>query len=244
MPFTVQGGARSVPRANVTSVSVSMDGVPIAVVNDGADWGNWHAVVTPASSGVHTFAAQASSSTLGKSGSATLQLTAVQLLGFASPTPANGIITTGLLSFTVGVAVAVAVPAFVGAISWQYQLAGGPWGSPTAVSQPSSSVWQLTIPLPATAVAAGGTYYPLLIRATAPPNITATLALSVHALDLTQPSILRVNAPAEFTAGTPPAVTVQATDRAAGAVFSGIAAERAQRPVRWPAVPGRPDRRG
>jgi hypothetical protein len=220
VPFTVQGVAESTPPGNVTSLSASFDGTPLALDSSGIFW---QAVVTPATSGTHTFSAQASSSTLGKADSASLQLTAVPVLSGVSPTPANGIITTPTLSFSVGVAVATSAFA-VGAGGWQYQLAGGTWQQPTAVSQPSSTTWQLTLTLPAIAVAPQGTTYPLLIQATTPQNLTATLALSVWAVDQTHPSIVSLNVPAEAVAGTTPVITVQVTDRLPGMVFSGIPA--------------------
>jgi hypothetical protein len=222
VPFTVQGSAGSSPPDELTSMSVSFDGSVIPVVGGGT--GLWHAVVTPTTSGTHTFVVQASSSTLKKSASASLQLTAVPVLSGASPTPASGIITTSTLSFAVGVAVATSAFA-VEATGWQYQLAGGAWTQPAAaVSPPGSSSWQLTLTLPATAVGPGGTTYPLLIRATTPQNLTATLALTVHAVDQTQPGIVSLNVPAEAVAGTTPAVTVQVTDRLPGKVFSGVPA--------------------
>ena len=217
VPFTVRGTAGSNPAGNVDSVSVTFDGRALTVVSDSST--TWHAIVTPTTAGAHSFAAQAVG--LGKTATATLQLTAVPLLSAASPTPANGIITTSALSFPVGVA--VADPDFaVVASEWQYQLAGGTWQQPAAAGQSSSSTWQLTLTLPAVAVGPGGTTYPLLIRATA-QNLTATLALTVHAVDQTKPS-LSLNAAAEAVAGTTPTVTVQVSDRAPGVVFSGVAA--------------------
>jgi hypothetical protein len=220
VPFTVQAVAAANPPGVVTSVSASFDGDPITLVRD---VGNaWHAVVTPATSGVHTFEAQATSSDSKIPATARLQLTAVPVLSAASPTPATGIITTATLSFPVGVAVATSAFA-VPPGGWQYQLSGGAWTQPAAVSQPGPSTWQLTLTVPAVAVGPGGTTYPLLIRATAAQNLTATLALTVHAVDQTKPGV-SLNAPAEAVAGTTPAVTVQVTDRVAGAVFSGVAA--------------------
>jgi len=220
VPFTVQVSAMSRPAESLTSVSVTFDGRALTLVSDGG--GLWHAVVTPATAGAHTFVADASSASLRESATATLQFTAVPVLSGASPTPATGIITTATLSFPVGVAVATS-PFAVQPGGWQYQLAGGSWAQPAAVSQPSPSTWQLTLTLPAVAVAPGGTAYPLLIRATAAQNLTATLALTVHAVDQTKPGV-SLDAPAEAVAGTTPAVTVKVTDRAAGAVFSGVAA--------------------
>jgi hypothetical protein len=220
VPFTIQVAAVSGPPGNVTSVSVSFDGRTLTVASDGGN--NWHAVVTPTTAGAHTFAAEASSTSLRKSATADLQLTAVPVLSGTSPTPASGIITTATLSFNAGVAVATSAFA-VGAGGWQYQLAGGPWVQPTAVSQPSASTWQLTLTLPAAAVEPGGTSYPLLIRATTPQNLTATLALTVHAVDQTPPGV-SPDIPAEAVAGTTPVVTVQVTDRVPGAVFSSVAA--------------------
>src|SRR5580704_10378286 len=51
VPFAVQGIAGSIPPTEVTSVSLTVDGAAVPVVNDGGDWGNWHAVVTPVTTG-------------------------------------------------------------------------------------------------------------------------------------------------------------------------------------------------
>jgi hypothetical protein len=216
VPFTVQLGAGSSPPDNVTSVSVSFDGSPLPVVSGGGDL--WHATVTPTASGIHIFAAQVSSSSLGKSATARLQLTAVPVLSGTSPTPASGIITTAMLSFDVCVAVATGFA--VG--GWQYQLAGGALAQPTAIVPLSSSTWKLTLTWPEVAVAAGGTTYPLLIHATTTPQNLTPLTLSVHAVDQTPPTVT-LTVP-EAVVGTQAAITVTVTDRKPGAVFSGVAA--------------------
>ena len=222
VPFTVQGISGSNPEGEVSSVTLLVDGTPVPVVNDSGDWSSWHAQVTPASTGSHTFSVRASSTTLNKSGTSLLNLIANPVLTGVSPTPANGIITTALLSFSVGVA--IGTTAFgITASGWRYQLGGGAWAPPSAVAQPSTMTWLLTISVPATAVGLGGTSYPLLIQATTPQNLIATLALTVHAVDQIAPSIMSLTAPTEAVAGTSPVVTIQASDRLPGAVFSGIA---------------------
>ena len=219
VPFTIQLTALSHPTGNVSSVSLTFDGRALALVSGSG--GSYHAVVTPATAGAHTFVADASSTSLGKSATTTLGFTAVPALSGTSPTPATGVITTATLSFDVGVAVANSFA--VGAGGWRCQLASGPWTQPTAVSQPSPSTWKLTLTWPEVAVAAGGTGSPLVIQATTPQNLTATLALSVHAVDQTPPRVT-LTVP-EAVVGTPAAVTVQVTDRAEpGAVFSGVPA--------------------
>ena len=223
LPFTVQGTASSSPAGAVTIVSLTMNGTAVPVVSDTGNWATWHAVVTPAGPGVYTLVAGVSSTPLGKTASATLQLTAVSILSAASPTPSSGPITTSTLSFTAGVAVASTLAFTVGSGSWQYQIGTGAWAQPAAVS--FSGVWQLTLSLPATAVPPG-TSYPLTIRATGAPNLTATLALTVQPVDKTPPVITSVTAPAEAIAGNPPAtVSAQVTDKVAGQVSSGVPAQ-------------------
>jgi hypothetical protein len=219
VPFTVTGLAESGPGDITPGVSLTFDGSAVAVVTN--DAGAWHASVTPATGGSHVFAVRATA--VGKVANASLQLAAVPVLSGTSPTPATGVITTATLSFAVGVAVGTSAFA-VGPGGWQYQLAGGPWTAPASVSQPGPSTWQLTLTLPAVAVGPGGITYPLVIRAATPQNLTATLALTVHAVDQARPAIMSVNAPAEAVAGTTPVVSVQVTDRASGVVFSGVAA--------------------
>jgi hypothetical protein len=229
MPFTVQVTAAASPEGDLTDVSVTFDGRALSLVSDGGI--RWHAVVTPTTTGTHAFVAEATSAS-GKSATATASFTAVPVLSGTSPTPASGIITTATLSFDVGVA--VATPTFaVGTGDWRYQLAGGQLTQPAAAVQPNPSttpsIWKLTLTLPAVAVGAGGTSYPLHIQATAPiqatppQTLTAALDLSVHAVDQTPPGV-SLNLPAEAVAGTTPVVTVQVTDHAPGAVFSGVAA--------------------
>jgi hypothetical protein len=225
VPFTVQGTATSIPAGNVTGVSLTLDGAAVSVVDDSTsnNWSSWQAVITPAATGAHTLAAEASG--LGKTGSASLQLSAAPVLSCVAPVPSAGVITASEVSLAVQIQ--VATPAFsVASSSWQYQLSGGSWAAPVAVSQPSASTWQFHIAVPATAVGPGGTSYPLQIRATTPtaPVLSATLALTLQAVDTTAPELLSLTVPAYAVAGSTPAVFVRATDEVPGAIFSGIPA--------------------
>jgi hypothetical protein len=223
LPFTVQGMAASLPAGNVTSLSLTFDGTAVPVVADSTDWSSWHAVVTPASAGAHTLVAVASG--LGKTGSASLQLTASPVLTCVAPAPSAGVIATTRLPLTLEVEIAVAALS-VGPASWQYQLSGGSWAAPAAVSQSATSAWQLTIALPRTAVPAVGASYPLQIRATSltAPAVSATLALTVQAIDATAPTLVNLTVPPNAVAGSTPVVSLQVSDEVPGAVFSGVSA--------------------
>lgn len=223
IPFPVEGFAES--SFKVTGVTLTFDGGAVAVTDTSGlhDWSSWSASITPASAGLHTLTAQATGA--GRTDTKTVQVQAYPVLTCVSPAPSAGMITSTALS--VVLQIQVGDPAFnVGQSGWQYQLAGGPWSPPTAVSQPSGSIWQFTILLPAAAVPAGGTVYPLQIRATtsssppSPPR-SATLALTVHAVDTTPPELLTLAIP-DVLAGTAPVITLRASDQPSGAVYSGI----------------------
>jgi hypothetical protein len=222
IPFTVQGTAFSEPAGNVTGVSLSFDGAAVTVVDDAAahNWSSWHAVVTATSAGTHNVVAVAAG--LGKTDSSSLQLTASPVLSCPAA-GASGVISTSELSVVLGVQVNASTftPTAAG---WQYQLSGGPWTAPASVTQPSTSSWQLTIALPAAAAAAAGTSYPLQVRATTAQGQSATLALTVQAVDTSPPVLLSLTVPGNAIAGTTPAVSLRVSDQVAGAVFSGIPA--------------------
>ena len=222
IPFTVQGTAFSEPAGNVTGVSLSFDGAAVTVVDDAAahNWSSWHAVVTATSAGTHNVLAVAAG--LGKTDSSSLQLTASPVLSCPAA-GASGVISTSELSVVLGVQVNASTFAPTAA-GWQYQLSGGPWTAPAHITQPSSSSWQLTIALPAAAAAAAGTSYPLQVRATTAQGQSATLALTVQAVDTSPPALLSLTVPGNAVAGTTPAVSLQVSDQVAGAVFSGIPA--------------------
>jgi hypothetical protein len=221
VPFTVQGTTASNPADSVTGVGLSINGVAVAVVDDSGNWGSWQAVVTATSAGTQNLVAVATGQ--GKTVSASLQLTASPMLTCTSPVPSAGVITSSRLS--VALVIQVAASTFTpAAASWQYQVSGGPWTAPTAISQPTTSSWQFTIALPDTAVTATGTSYPLQLRATTPQGLSATLALTVQAVDTTAPELVALNVPGNAIVGTTPAVSVQVSDQVAGAVFSGIPA--------------------
>lgn len=224
VPFTVHGTAASSPAGNVASVSLTVDGTPVPVVDDSTagDWSTWHAVITVASVGAHHLVATATG--LQKTGSSTLQLIASPVLTCVSPVPSVAVITTGLLSLVLNIQ--VGTTAFnVGPAGWQCQLDGGPWAPPAALAQIGPSNWQLTIALPATAVPPQGVFHQLQIHATTPQGLSAILPLTVHAIDMTAPAMLNLTVPNNAVAGTTPVISLQASDQLPGVVFSGIPAD-------------------
>jgi hypothetical protein len=226
VPFKVEGSAES--SGKVAGVTLTFDGATVPTTDDSTahDWSSWHADITPASTGTHTLVAAATGA--GKTSSKTVQAQAYPVLTCVSPAPSAGVITTSVSPVVLGIQ--IGTPAFNGGtITWQYQLPSTPWAQPTTAAKSSSSSldWQLTIPLPPGPVGKSGAVYPLQIRATtAPGGLSATLALTIHAVDTSPPQLLSFT-PAdgqEFTAGAAPTVTVQVTDQPAGAVFSGVPA--------------------
>src|SRR5262249_26512370 len=223
LPFTVEGSAES--SSTVTAVTVTFDGSTLTTTDDSPthDWSSWHAVVPPVSAGAHTVVAQATGA--GKTNTETVHVQAYPVLTCVSPAPSAGVITTSKLSVALQIQVGTATgpPSNfdMSQGTWECQLAGT-WAPPTSVSPAGSSTWQLTIALPGAAVPAGGAAYPLLIQAST-KGLSATLALTLHAVDTAAPTLLPLTIP-DVPAGSAPVITLQASDQTPGAVYSGIPA--------------------
>ena len=241
VPFTVTGFASveistnsELPGAagpRVDSVTLTYDGRPVAVVNDGgADaWSSWHAVVTPASAGAHTFVATAKSGLLSASQTVTVQ--ASPMLSIVGPVQAGGY-STVQNTFNVQVASTTVFNMEQAGSAWQYQIIpGGAAGTAATAHTPGQNTWQVTTQLPTAQVpGAAGTQYTLTITATTGvtvagenQNVSLSVTTPMLAVDHTPPAFLPgTSIPAEVSPGATPTVTVQLSDTGNQRVFSGV----------------------
>jgi hypothetical protein len=232
VPFTIEGsataGTTSEPDSGrVTRVTVTFDGAPVTVTDDSGDWGSWSAVVTPGP-GAHTMIAEATAGTV--TVAQTVHVQAQQVLTCISPAPSGTGITVNTLSPVLVIQVATAAfGASAPDPAWQCT---GP-ATLAASNKLTADTWQLTLGLPAEEVPAGGAFYPLTVTATTSvqvpggrQNVSVSLPpLSLHAVDTSRPLLQPGTViPDNVLPGTTPTIQVQATDRPAGAVFSGMPA--------------------
>ena len=251
VPYKVQGGASAETNQavmatatlgafKVTSVTATFDGIAIQTVDDSGaakDWSSWHAIIEGSliTLGPHTLMAHAAAGT--RSGTQTVHVQAGLMLSCVSPVLVGGAITTTHLSqaLTIQVADTTQFDMTKPGSAWQCQ-AGGTT-APVTVNPPATgqkNPWQLTVGLPAIAVtSAAGTLYTVTITATttvAATNAAASVSLSLPVLekDDTKPDLSGTLIPDNVPPGDTPTVTVHATDKTLGNVFSDLTSAMVQ----------------